>query len=380
MTMTTAVALAFSALALLLHIVSLTTVAIRFRRTEPRSPLGPEQRVTIVRPVCGIENFIEATLASTFRLDHPDVEILFCVAGANDPVVPLVNRLIAAHPHVDARLLIGPSHFSANPKLNNIAKGWQAASHPWVLMVDSNVLMPRDAIARLFAAWTPGTGLVSSPPVGVLPDGPWAELECAILNGHQARWQCFADSAGYGFAQGKAMLWRREILERGGGLAALAAEPAEDAAATKLVRDFGLQVRLVARPFPQPLGRRSAREIWKRQVRWGRLRRDTFPLQFAPEILTGAVPPALACAAAAAGLGLSVPLSLLVFLAAWYGAEAAATRQAGWHFRPRAVVAMMTRDVLLPAIWIASWVGDEFEWRGNAMTVADDERPGVVSG
>ena len=43
--------------------------------------------VTIIRPVCGLDNFVEATLRSTFALDYPRYEILFCAASARDPVV-----------------------------------------------------------------------------------------------------------------------------------------------------------------------------------------------------------------------------------------------------------------------------------------------------
>ena len=78
---------------------------------------------------------------------------------------------------------------------------------------------------------------------------------------------------GFGFAQGKTMLWRRADLERAGGIEALAKEVAEDAASTKIVRAAGRKVRLVAQPFPQPLGHRSASEVWNRQLRWARLRR-----------------------------------------------------------------------------------------------------------
>src|SRR6266852_8176377 len=63
--------------------------------------------VSIVRPVCGIENHGEETLRSAFLLDYPNYEIIFCAAAAVDPVVPLVQRLIADHPDVAARLLIG---------------------------------------------------------------------------------------------------------------------------------------------------------------------------------------------------------------------------------------------------------------------------------
>ena len=35
---------------------------------------------------------------STFALDYPHCEILFCVASAKDPVVPLIEALMADTP------------------------------------------------------------------------------------------------------------------------------------------------------------------------------------------------------------------------------------------------------------------------------------------
>lgn len=101
-----------------------------------------------------------------------------------------------------------------------------------------------------------------------MPRGFWAELECAFLNTYQGRWQYAADTIGLGFAQGKTMLWRRERLERAGGIHALGAEIAEDAAATKVVRNAVRRVRLVDRPFGQPLGARTPAQVWTRQLRW----------------------------------------------------------------------------------------------------------------
>ena len=90
------------------------------------------------------------------------------------------------------------------------------------------------------------------------------------------------------------MLWRRDMLDEAGGIRALASELAEDAAATKVVRRAGLRVRLVDAPFEQPLGYRSAAEMWRRQVRWARLRRTSFKTYFMPEILAGGAWPLLA--------------------------------------------------------------------------------------
>jgi len=369
--MPTILAGGFCAVATFLHFASIGVVIARHRRLERATGSGQRaEGVSIVRPLCGIENFSQATLQSTFKLDHPNYEILFCAAHVMDPVLPLVRRLITDHPAVPARLLLGSDSISTNPKLNNVVKGWEAARHEHIIMADSNVLMPPDYIRRLLAAWDSSTGLVCSPPVGCAPAGVWAELECAFLNTYQARWQCFADSLGLGFAQGKTMLWRRETLERGGGIRALACELAEDAAATKLVGRQGLRVRVVARPFGQPLGRRTLAEVWQRQIRWARLRRDTFKLFFAVEIFAGAIPPLLAAMLVASTMDWPVVGVTAALACLWYLLEMALAHAAGWHLSWRSLPLCVLRDLLLPVLWLAAWIGNEFVWRGNAMRVA----------
>ncbi|RAI38031.1 ceramide glucosyltransferase [Rhodoplanes roseus] len=368
-------ALGFCALTVLVHGASVAIAAYRCRvRPRHLAPAPGTPPVTIVRPVCGIENFIAETLESTFRLDYPDYEILFCVASPGDPVIPVVEDLMRRHAGVPARLLIGNDTVSSNPKLNNCVKGWQAAAHDWVAIADSNVLMPRDYLQRLLITWRADTGLVCAPPVGSRPDGFWAEVECAFLNTYQARAQYAADTLGFGFAQGKTLFWRRAVLEAGGGIRALGSDVAEDAASTKLVRAQGLRVRLVDAPFEQPLGRRRATEVWRRQSRWARLRRACFPLWFLPEVLTGGVLPGLAVAVALHHLGAPVLPLLLVFWLAWYGAEMALARAAGWHLSPWYPLHGLVRDAMLPALWLDGLLGSSFEWRGNAIRVEADSR------
>jgi ceramide glucosyltransferase len=360
---------AFCGVAIVLQFASILVATLRLNRRDDWLA-GQSDGVSVIRPVCGMENHIEETLRSTFQLDYPRYEVVFCAAEHGDPVIPVVQRLIDAHPHVEARLLIGNASVSANPKLNNIVKGWRAARHDWIVMVDSNVLMPRDHLQRMLSAWRHDTGLVCSPPIGGEPENLWAELECAFLNTYQARWQCFADSLGFGFAQGKAMLWRRELLDLAGGIEVLGSELAEDAAATKAIRALGLRVRLVARPFMQPLGSRSLAEVWRRQLRWARLRRSTFKLFFIPELLAGIIAPLVVAAAVTLAAGWSMAVTVLPLVAAWYAAEAFLAYRAGWQLSRWSILVWMLRDALLPALWIAAWAGNEFEWRGNPMSVA----------
>ncbi|RUZ19200.1 ceramide glucosyltransferase, partial [Mesorhizobium sp. M7A.F.Ca.CA.001.09.1.1] len=332
----TLIAATLSTVLILSNLASIVLAASRLRRRRTIAPpAGKPRPVSIVVPSRGVEPFTQETLERAFSLDWPRYELIFCVAHADDPVVKLINRTIVRFPKVPARLLVGDDRISANPKLNNCVKGWEAARHDWVVLADSNVLMPRDYIQHLMAAWRPGTGLVCSTPIGSRPAGFWAEVECAFLNTLQARWQYAGEALGLGFAQGKSMLWNKPMLDANGGIRALAAEIAEDAAATKLVNSLGLRVNLVAAPFEQPLGRRSFDDIWSRQARWARLRRVTFPLFFAPEILTGAVVPLVLALIAAASAGFSLWATALAVLAAFYLPECALASSKGWYLSPR---------------------------------------------
>jgi ceramide glucosyltransferase len=362
------------ALAALSHGASIALALRRVARGRPAG-LRPPPGVSILRPVCGLEYRIEATLASSFRIDHPGYEVIFCVAAADDPVVPLVRRLIREHPDVPARLLVGGAGGGANPKLANLMKAWDVAAHDWIVLADSNVLIPPDFLERLFAQWTARCAFVCSPPVAVDLRGPGAELEAAFLNTFQARWQLAIDELGFGFVQGKTMLLRRSDLAPEGGLAALAREVAEDAAATKLARRLGRTVRVVDQPFAQPVGRRSLAGVWRRQLRWARLRRLSFPACFCAELPAGGVLPFLAaCWLAAAG---AVPWAgVAALMLAWYGAEAVLARAFAWPLRLRSPLFWIARDLLLPVLWLRAWTVEAYEWRGHAVAV----RPPRTSG
>ena len=362
----------FCVAATALHIATTLLALQRCRQKGERlAPPVDAPRVSILRPVCGVDGTDELTLVSSFALDYPNFELIFCCAVGADPAVALVRRLMAENPGVKARLLVGNHEFSANPKLNNLVKGWHAARSGWIIFADSNVLMPSDYVQRLLCGWRRETGILCSPPIGCQPAGFWAELECAFLNTYQARWQYAACSIGHGFAQGKSMLMRRSDLARAGGIHALADEIAEDAAATKLVRRLGLNAALVDRPFGQPLGRRTLRQVWDRQTRWARLRCVSFPQYFALEILTGGLFPLGAAAYVADAVEVSTAALVAGLAVVWYGSEVLLARASGWHVSPWSPVTGLVRDALLPIVWIHAWFSDGYAWRGNEISTVE---------
>lgn len=363
--------MAFALALLALHLGSILLTLWHMRRRVPAMTDRPA--ITLLRPVCGLDPLDALTLGSSFTQDYPDYEVIFCAPSAGDAAVPLVRALIAQHPHVRARLLIGQDRRTGNPKLDNLWKGWTAATADWICMADSNLLLPPDYLDQLQALRGPDVGLVSSPAYGCGASGLAARLEAAFLNGNQARLQLAADALGQGFAQGKTLFWNRAFLTRAGGLAALGGKMAEDVAATRLVRDHGLKVRLSARPFAQPLGQRGLRQIWDRQLRWSRVRRDGFPLLFLFEPLNGALLPGLAVLAAAGAPAAAA------FLILWYAAEWAMLARAGWPAAGRDALLLPLRDLCLPVIWAATFRQRGVTWRGTALDPVGDAQPGLTT-
>lgn len=359
----------FGLFALFMLVAQVVTCAIAAWRCRANNRIARSKsragRVSLIRTVCGIERFPE-TLESGFLLDHANYELLFCVARGDDPVVPTIHALLNRYPQANARLLIGDDRISTNPKLNNMVKGWRESTGVWVIFADSNIILPTDYIARMQTAWQSDTGLVSAPPAGGAPANWWSEIECALLNSHQARWQYVVDTFGFGFGQGKNLTFRREQLAKM-GFEGLAAEPAEDAAATKLVRKSGLKVRLASPPFMQPLGWRSWKEVWGRHLRWARLRRMTFGIFFSPEILAGALLPTLAAVSFAMSRDISPDIVASAYLVAWYGSEYALATVAGWPATVRSVVSFVARDLMLPVLWVAALFGERVAWNGVSI-------------
>lgn len=365
--------LALGLVILAAHLGAAALYLARLRQRAPEQGLIGQPFVTLLRPVCGVDAFDAETLRSSFAQDYPQYEIIFCAPAEADPAVALVRRLMAEHPGVRARLLVGLDRITTNPKLNNVWKGWQAAAGDWVCMTDSNLLLPPDYLSRVVAAWGPATGLVSSPPTGTRPMNLGGRLECAFLNSNQALLQHAVASLGPAFAQGKTLFFNKPLLEHAGGLRALGASLAEDVAATKAIRAMGREVTLTHLPFAQPIGKRSLAQVWDRQLRWSRVRRDGFAGLFAAEILNGSVVPTLMVTAGLALTGGDLAL-IAGFLGLWYLAEVLVAKAAGWPIGPRDVPALLLRDLLIPAIWGATFLRRGFEWRGTPMGSEDQGR------
>jgi ceramide glucosyltransferase len=139
----------------------LSAVLTRYRYSGKRQcePAGFSTpiRITVLRPICGLEPFLEQNIRSTFmQRNEPqwlcDLDIYFCIDDPNDPALPIVHQVYDEFPD-QLKLLIGNpwKQFSIDPKLNNLQKGFtklttEMIKNPrrahFVCVVDSNIRLP----------------------------------------------------------------------------------------------------------------------------------------------------------------------------------------------------------------------------------------------
>lgn len=137
------------------------------------------------------------------------------------------------------------------------------------------------------------------------------------------------------------------------------------------MREANLKVRLVDRPFEQLLGRRSMAQVWRRQLRWAQLRRQSFPFVFLWECLTTSATPLLSGLGVAILAGWPVGWTLLGIAAVWYGVEAALALAVGWPWSPVSFVAYIIRDGMALAIWPIALAKNRYIWRGNFVDMSN---------
>lgn len=339
----------------------------------PRRPLRPADTLpplSVMVPVKGTAPAIAANLEALFAQDYPQFEIVFGVADADDPAIPLLQRLIAAHGNVPARLTTDPMPGSGNPKLDNLRRAWRLATHELILLCDVNARFKPDELRRLVAQLAPGIGLLSVVPVATEPEGFWAELEAAFFNTCGARWWLAAARLGFGAGVGQTMLLRRGDLERIGGFDAVAAAAGacEDAVLGEAIRRTGLAVRMARDPGWHPIGKRRFSDLWQRQLRWMCCRKyhalPAFVLEPSGSPLGTAI---------AGGVwwgwttGLPVLPLIAGHLAVWFVIEGVYARAQGWHLSWLSPLAWLVREAMIPALWLRAVIARSLVWRGQRI-------------
>ena len=334
--------------------------------------------ISLLKPVKGCDDTTAESLQSWLGQNYSgQVQILFGVADANDPVCKIVLEIIAKNPDCDAQLVVCEQLVGANAKVAQLAQLEKLAKHDLILVSDADVRVPPDFLANMVAPLRDEkTGLVN------------CFYRLANPSTTAMRWEAVAINADFwsqvlqsktlkplDFALGAAMLVRRKALAEIGGFQSLADCLADDYQLGHRIAKNGYRIVLcpvVAECWDAPM---NWRDVWKHQLRWARTIRVCQPLPYFFSILSNAglwsflwlavslLTTGTVCAP------LSATVCLLIRIASAQNLQSQLTPERN-PVSPFWLVPV--KDLLQAALWFCAFAGNTVEWRGRKMKLRPD--------
>jgi ceramide glucosyltransferase len=334
--------------------------------------------ITLLKPLKGGDATTVESLQSWFNQRYTgQIQILFGVADAGDPVCKIVRELIEKNPGRDAQLVVCAESPGANGKVSTLIQLERLVKHPLILVSDADVRVPPDFLVNLAAPLRdPKTGLVNC--FYRLANPATIAMRCEAVAINADFWSQVLQSANLkplDFALGAAMLTRRELLEEIGGFAALVNCLADDYQLGHRIAQRGHRIMLcpvVVECWDAPTNWRA---VWKHQLRWGRTIRACQPVPYFFSILSNATlwPLVWLIVSLVWSKTFCFPLIALACLLIRIGLAKNLQRRftpGNNTLAPPWLVPV--KDLLQTAVWLGAFIGNTVEWRGQRMKLRRD--------
>ncbi len=330
--------------------------------------------VSLLKSLKGLDPQMYAAFRSHCLQDYGEYELLFGVGDPNDPALELISRLQREFPTRAVRVVACPESLGLNGKVSTLVQMLPHARYEHILINDSDIVAPHDYLRRVMSAFG-GThvGMVTSLYRGLAGNTLPSKLEALGLSADFMGGVLVAREmeGGVRFALGATIATTKSVLRDIGGLEALVDHLGDDYELGARTAAAGYKVELADVVVETALPDYTWREFWAHQMRWARNVRDRRPGQYPGLIVTF-------------GLAWGI-LAVVAAPKQWWTwaafAIVAVFRVIAAIVIGRAVLAdpALLRDLwLLPlrdfaglAVWLASFWGNEIEWRGLKFRVKD---------
>lgn len=329
--------------------------------------------ISVLKPVCGLDNDTYENFASFCRQDYPDYQIIFGVHDQLDPCVAIVNQLIKDFPAIDIQLVVSDSVIGTNFKVSNLANAETKAKHPILLLADSDVRVGPDYLWRVVQP-------MSDPIVGVvtclyrpLTIGWVATLEAVGISTEYLASVLIANCLeGMSFALGPTIVIRRVTLEAIGGFEAICDFLADDFQLGHRSAQAGYQVVLSDYVIEHVITTESVADLIQRQIRWAFCTRVSRPWGYLGLFFSHGTATSLLFLIATGGttlswIGLSITWCTRLAMAWVVGAVGLKD----WAAR-RFLWLVPLSDLISFGFWCYCFFGNTFQWRGRRLKLTKD--------
>lgn len=346
-------------------LLSLFCARAFFTRKKPEGDFTPP--VTILKPVKGMDAESFENFASFCRQDYPRYQIVFAAAAADDPVIPVIERLKAAFPEQEIELVVDDRIYGPNYKVCNLINAWPEARYDVIIVCDSDIRVAKDYLREVCAPFAdPGVGLVTSLYRSPGVRGAATAVEAMGFTSEMVPNVMVAlRLEGLSFALGASMAVRRGALEKIGGFPALVDYLADDYQLGNKVYRAGYRIELSDCFVESVMHREDLATVLSRQLRWARTMRVSRPGGYFASGITQPFP--FACLAlvlsgfSATGAAAAVLLYAVRSLIALIYSRSFVKD----GIFPRWLWLLPFRDALAFATWGLAFLGNRVRWRGH---------------
>jgi ceramide glucosyltransferase len=375
LTAATQVLLVVAAIPFVYYLLVLYSSARFFPRSPragaPKSDFTPP--ASILKPVRGLDPEAYENFASFCRQDYPEYELVFCLGSAEDPVLPVIQRLQRDFPERAIRVIYLAGRSASNDKVAKLDRLVNEAQYEYLVINDSGVRVAPDYIRTVMAPLVrPEVGAVTcfyvsagekSVVDGLQTIGMISDLYAGIIVARQLD--------GVKFTLGETIVTTRTRLAQFGGYRALENRPADDLLVGRMLDEHGYKVELLPYAVLAVDEYGSLRELFVKRLRWMVVMRHMRPWGHAGLLLTQGLPwsiaaialhPSPAVALAYLGTYLAFRIAMTWMIGAW-----GLKKSSLWKDMPLLPI----WDAMAFIIWLASFLQNSIRWRGDEYYIRD---------
>jgi len=352
-------------------LVFLQLVILRRHASSARPEASHLAGVSVLKPLCGVDEDLWKNLEVFAALDYPRYEVLLGVRDPSDPAWPVAAAAAARWPD-RFRLVRQRGEPGLNPKVNQLITLAAAARHDILVISDSNVRVQPDYLREI--AWhlqSEDVGLVTHPIVGVEERSIGAlfdnlHLASSVTPGMVAA-KCLARRD---VVVGKSMALRRRDVDSLGGFESVKDVLAEDyVLGLKVTAELGKRVAMAVVPVENVNRTRPLREFLGRYTRWCTMQRKIAgSAVYGSQLVLNPVVVAAMAAALSPNLSSALLFAAVCALKALMD-DAAARTLRGVGFPWRSLLLVPAKDLLFAVAWARGFVKNTVDWRGHRLRV-----------
>jgi len=341
----------------------------QFFTTPKQEKSANVEPVSVMIPVCGVDDSSRENWESFCQQDYENYEVLFGVMNPKDPAVPILEEVVAKFPD-RARLIFCLEALGLNYQVSNFIHLLEAAQHELVIFTDSDIYVQPHYLRTVTAPLAdPSIGLVTCSYVAHAPDflmPAIASLGRCTDNIPSVLLARSLSGGNLWFAFGATMAVRKSVLSQTGGLQSIVNQIGSDYQIGNMMVNAGYRIELSPYITETDGERQTLRQLFQRELRWARtIRYVEGPLYYGNVFTFGTV--------------YCIPLLLLFGVHPWAVIVSLVTitvriiqaliaiYSTGCPKLVRWLWVLPLRDLLSFIIFVGGALGNSIYWRGRRL-------------